>query len=301
MMFSFFKKKKNDINQLKNDGRESAIASSELTDGETAESAEEVETELSLHPSANIPKEQMYVLRFLNNELSPLKANQLSLSGIEWDEQPEGLAVSAFVRNSVDKGIQLGDVSLLLINEENQVKARHDFNLAEVGEIPAKSSRPWTFIFPAASVEQQVELGKENWTLAFDLTSKEHQLDLADSWEESLPAEEKEKLQQLVKQLGAPGKNELNFTGLQAKAAEDGKFHVTILIRNGYTRNINIEKLPLQVLDSQKEIIAEGQFNIGSLEIKANTTKPWSFIFPKELLKAEHPDLSSWSVQVKNN
>ncbi|OCA88974.1 accessory Sec system S-layer assembly protein [Pseudobacillus wudalianchiensis] len=300
-MFSFFKKKKSDSDNLKNDGRESAIASSELTDSATAESAEEVETELSLHPASNVPKEQMYVLRFLNNELPPLKANQLSLSGIEWDEQLAGLAVSAFVRNSVDKGIKLGDVPLLLLNEKNEVKARHDFNLAEVGEIPAKSSRPWTFIFPASSVNQQVALEKENWTLAFDLTSKEHKLDLADSWEEALPEEEKEKLQQIVQQLGAPGKDELNFTGLQAKLAEDSKFHVTVLIRNGYNRLINIEQLPLQVLDSQKQVIAEGQFNLGSLEIQPNTTKPWSFIFPKELVKNETPDLSSWSVQVKNN
>lgn len=300
-MFSFFKKKQNDSDQLKNDGRESAIASSELTDSTDVESAEEVDTELSIHPSSNIPKEQMYVLRFLNNELPPLKANQLSLSGIEWDEQPEGLAVSAFVRNSVNKGIQLGDVPLLLINEKNEVKARHEFNLAEVGEIPANSSRPWTFIFPAPSIEKQVGLEKENWTLAFDLTSKEHKLDLSDSWKEALPEAEKEKLQQIVEQLGAPGKSELNFTGLQAGLAEDGKFHVTVLIRNGYDRQINIEKLPLQVLDSHKEVIAEGQFNVGNLEIKANTTKPWSFIFPKELLKNENPDLSRWSVQVKSN
>ncbi|KIL78488.1 accessory Sec system S-layer assembly protein [Bacillus badius] len=300
-MFSFFKSKKRDSDQLKNDGRESAVASSELTGSDAAESSEEVETELSLHPSSNVPKEQMYVLRFLNNELPPLKANQLSLSGIEWEEQPQGLAVSAFVRNSVDKGIQLGDVSLLLINEKNEVKARHDFHLAELGEIPAKSSRPWTFIFPPASIDQQVELEKENWTLAFDLTSKEHRLDLAESWEEALPEGEKEKLEQIVKDLGAPGKNELNFTGLQAQVAEDGKFHVTVLIRNGYDKLINIEQLPLQVLDSERAVIAEGQFNFGSLEIKANTTKPWSFIFPKELLKKETPDLSRWSVQVKSN
>ncbi|KAB7706604.1 accessory Sec system S-layer assembly protein [Bacillus aerolatus] len=300
-MFPFFKKKKTNTKELKNDGLESTIASSELSESEAAESAEEIETELSLHPSVDVPKEQLYVLRFLNNELPPLKANQLSLSGIEWNEQPEGLAVTAFVRNSVGKGIQLGDIPLLLINEEKKIKAKHGFNLAELGEIPAKSSRPWTFVFPASSIEKNVELAKENWTLAFDLTSKEHKLDLADSWEESLPEVEKEKLQKIVEQLGAPGKNELNFTGLQAKTAEDGKFHITVLIRNGYDRNLNIEKLPLQVLDSRKEVIAEGQFNFGSLEIKANTTKPWSFIFQKELLKIEDPDLSTWSVQVKNN
>lgn len=298
-MLSFFKKKKKDTNSLKTDGQESAVHSSKLTGENAQESTEEVQTELSIHPSAAIPKEQMYVLRFLHNELPPLKANQLSLSGIEWDEQPHGLAVSAFVRNSVDKAIQLGEVRLILLNQTKQVKAKHTFNMKELGDIPAKSSRPWTFIFPAETVRPATVLEKENWTLAFDLSSTEHQLDLADAWEQALPEAEKQKLKEIVKKLGAPNQDELNFTGLQAKRSEDGKLRFTLLIRNGYDKNIQIEQLPLQVLDSKKQVIAEGQFNLDNLEVKANTTKPWTFIFQKELVKQEQPDLSSWTVQVK--
>ncbi|PAQ13007.1 accessory Sec system S-layer assembly protein [Bacillaceae bacterium SAOS 7] len=298
-MLSFFKKKSNDKSKLKNDGLESTVPSSELTNNDTQESTEEVETPLSIHPAATISKEQMYVLRFLNNELPLLKANQLSLSGIEWEEQPEGLAVSAFVRNSVDKDLQLGEVSLLLINEQKQVKAKHLFNMKEVGSLPAKSSRPWTFTFPAKTLDPSVDLAKEDWTLAFDLTSTKHELDLAPSWEEALPEAQKEQLRKVVEELGEPNKNELNFTGLQANFAADGQFHVTLLMRNGYEKNLKIEQLPLQVLDHQKEVIAEGQFTFEDFEVKANTTKPWTVIFHKELVKVEQPDLTTWSVRVK--
>ncbi|KKB41178.1 accessory Sec system S-layer assembly protein [Bacillus thermotolerans] len=300
-MFPFFRKKQTELDQLKNEGRESAVQSSEITGTDAGESSREVETELSLHPAFQISKEQMYVLRFLNNELPPLKANQLALAGIEWEQHPQGLAVSAFVRNSVSKEVKIGKVSLLVINEKDQMKARHNFDLSELGELPAKSSRPWTFVFPFSSIEKHVELSKENWTIAFDLTTREHRLDLADSWQEALPEREKEKLEQVVKQLGSPGKDELNFTGLQAQISENGSLHVTLLIRNGYNRNINIEKLPLQVLDNKKEVVAEGQFNVGSLEVKANASKPWSFIFQKELLRKPAPDFSTWSVRVKRD
>ncbi|MGM7634592.1 accessory Sec system S-layer assembly protein [Bacillus sp. Hm123] len=298
-MLSFFKKKSNDKSKLKNDGLESTVPSSELTNSDTQESTEEIETPLSLHPAATISKEQMYVLRFLNNELPLLKANQLSLSGIEWEEQPEGLAVSAFVRNSVDKDLQLGETRLLLMNEQQQVKAKHLFNMKEIGSLPAQSSRPWTFIFPTETIASSIDLAKENWTLAFDLTSTKHELDLAPSWEEALPEAQKEQLRKVVAELGDPGKNELNFTGLQAKFADDGQFHVTLLMRNGYEKNLKIEQLPLQVLDHQKEVIAEGQFTFEDFEIKANTTKPWTVIFHKELVTKEQPDLTTWSVRVK--
>ncbi len=297
-MLSFFKRKGKSDTDLKNDGRESAISAGDITGDAAASSEEEVTTALSLHPSIAMPKEQLYVLQFLNNELPPLKRNQLSLSGIEWDEQPSGLAVSAFVRNTVEKEISLGDISLLLLNEKNELKARYTFQLNELGALPADSSRPWTFLFPAASVNKQVELGKENWTIAFDLTSRKHKLDLDPKWEESLPASEKEKLEDLVEKLGSPQKDELNFTGLNAQFLENGNLNISLLIRNGYEQNVNIEKLPLKLIDAAGDTVAEGQFNVGNLEIRTNTTKPWTFIFPASLIKKEKPDLSKWSVHV---
>ncbi|MGG3449191.1 accessory Sec system S-layer assembly protein [Domibacillus aminovorans] len=297
-MLSFFKRKEKPDTDLKNDGRENAISAGEITGDAAASSEEEVTTALSLHPSITVPKEQMYVLQFLNNELPALKRNQLSLSGIEWTKQSTGLAVSAFVRNTVEKEISLEDVSLLLLNEKNELKARHTFQLNELGALPADSSRPWTFVFPSASVNEQVALGKENWLIAFDLMSRKHKLDLDPKWEESLPTSEKEKLEELVEKLGAPQKDELNFTGLNARFLEDGNLNISLLIRNGYERNVNIEKLPLKLIDAARDTVAEGQFNVGNLEVRANTTKPWTFIFPASLIKKEKPDLSKWSVHV---
>lgn len=297
-MLSFFKRKGKTDTDLKNDGRESAISAGDITGDAAASNEEEVTTALSLHPSTTVPKEQMYVLQFLNNELPPLKRNQLSLSGIEWTQQATGLAVSAFVRNTVEKDISLGNISLLLLNEKNELKARHTFQLSELGILPADSSRPWTFMFPSASVNEQVELGKENWSIAFDLTSQKHKLDLDPKWEESLPASEKEKLEELVEKLGAPQKDELNFTGLSAHFLDNGNLNISLLIRNGYERNVNIEKLPLKLIDAASDTVAEGQFNVGNLEVRANTTKPWTFIFPASLMKKEQPDLSKWSVLV---
>lgn len=291
-MLSIFRRKNND--NVKKSGLDSSVSSGELLNETKTSADEEIETELSIHPAWNIPSEQMYVLRFLNNELQPLKPNQISLSGIEMKADGSGLEVSAFVRNSLNKGIKFEQVGLLLMDSEKQVIARHEFSLSELGEIPGRSSRPWTFVFPPSSV-QRTEFSKEDWTIAFEL-KKKHSLDLHSTWEKSIAEEDKEKLEKLLQNIQPPKAGEVNFMGLSAKLADSGDLHVTVLIRNGHEKNIKLQQLPLQVEDATGEKVAGGGFKLEDFEVKANTSKPWTFIFPSSLVTKENPDLSKWKV-----
>lgn len=294
-MLSIFSRKKDQ--KIKKSGKESHVSSEDLLN-EASEGIDEVEVEttLSLHPSWNLPTEQQYVLRFLNNELPPLKPNQISLSGVELNTLPDGIEATAFVRNSLDKGIKIGEVTLLLLDNEKQLLARHIFDLNELGEIPARSSRPWAFRFPSESFLQQ-SFEREGWTLAFELKTP-HKLDLHESWEKSLPVEQKEKLQQLFEKITPPKEGEINFMGFQAGLNEQGDLSVSVFVRNGSKKDVRFEKLPLVVKDASGEVCATGGFALENFDVKANTTKPWTFHFPAELVKKDTPDLSRWSVEV---
>jgi accessory Sec system S-layer assembly protein len=291
-MLSIFRRKNSD--KVKKSGLDSSVSSNELLNETETSADEEIETELSIHPAWNIPSEQMYVLRFLNNELQPLKPNQISLSGIEMKAEEPGLEVTAFVRNSLNKGIKFEKVGLLLMDSKKQAIARHEFDLSELGEIPGRSSRPWTFVFPPSSV-QRTEFSKEDWTIAFEL-KKKHSLDLHSTWEKSIAEEDKEKLEKLLQNIQPPKSGEINFMGLSAKLADSGDLHVSVLIRNGHDRNIQLQQLPLQVEDAAGEKVAGGGFKLEDFEVKANTSKPWTFIFPSSLVTKENPDLSKWKV-----
>ncbi|HYK73394.1 MAG TPA: accessory Sec system S-layer assembly protein [Pseudoneobacillus sp.] len=293
-MLSFFKKKKKS-------GEDSIVSSEELLHvAEGNQTEAEVQTELAIHPSMNIPKEQQYVLRFLNNDLPPLKPNQISLAGIDLHQDEEGIIISAFVRNSLPKSIKFEKTDLLLIGPNGESLARKSFDLSELGELPAKSSRPWNFTFEKSTLLAE-EIPLEGWKLAFELKAK-HQLDLAETWENSLSPEDKEKLTGIVEKLEPPKSGEVNFLGLQAKVTEQNELHVTMLIRNGSNKNIKLEQLPLQVEDASGETIAKGGFKLDDFEVKANTSKPWTFIFPQSLLLKESIDLSRWKAfPIQNN
>ena len=293
-MFSFFKRNKKE--KIEKQGTDSIIPAKDLLDEEGAVEEQEVYTELSIHPSMTVPQETQYVLRFLNNELPPLKPNQVSLAGIELRAEEDQLIVSAFVRNSVNKGIRLAESAILLLGPNGEHLARKVFNLGELGEIPAKSSRPWHFNFHLSDV-LSTDIPAEGWKLAFEIKAP-HRLDLDPSWESALPEEEKQKLAQMVESVGAPKEGEVNFLGLQARKNDNGGLSVTILVRNGNNKNIQLHQLPLQVEDASGETVAKGGFALDNFEVKANTSKPWTFIFPKELVLTENPDLSRWKVQI---
>jgi accessory Sec system S-layer assembly protein len=280
----------------KKKGTDSVVSSSDILNEEIQlhqNEEEEIETSLSILPDWLDSPEKEYVLRFLNNECTPLKPNQISLSGIDLEQDGDGdIIVTAFVRSSLNKPIRLESASIVLISEQGERLARKVFDFTDLGEIPPRSSRPWYFVFSENEVLSE-SIPKEGWKLAFEL-KKEHALDLDNSWEKSLAEEDKEKLQHLLTTIQAPKPGEINFMGLQARQVENRDLHITLLIRNGSDKNIKIESLPLTIEDASGEVIAKGGFQLNDFEVKANTSKPWTFIFPSSLVLKEQPDFSKW-------
>jgi len=56
-----------------------------------------------------------------------------------------------------------------------------------------------------------------------------------------------EKSHKIIDSLTPPKEGEVNFMRLQARRHENGDLHVTVLIRNGSPKTINIPQLPLQM------------------------------------------------------
>ena len=292
-MLDFFKR---DKNKIAKDGDDHTVDSKELLGEDTESTGKEVKTHLYLPPQLKIGQEEKYYYQFINNELPLLKENQISLSGIEVKKEGDRVFVKAFIRNSLAKAIRFEEpVPLLLLGPDGEMLARQEFDLKTLGEIPAESSMPQVFVFEKESVKA-TEIPQTDWKLAFELkkSKQPHRLDLEESWEKSLADTGKEKLEQLVNSMTPPKPGEVNFMGIQARMDDEGQLHTTLLIRNGSEKNVNLEQLPLVVEDASGDVVAKGGFKFDKLEVKANTSKPWTFIFPKELVLKDHIDLSKW-------
>ena len=293
-LFSFFKK-------TDKVGKDSAVSSQQLGKEARDSAANEIITKLSYHPEWNVPKEQQYIFNFLANDLQPLQPDQLSLSAIniEKEDHTGKWNVKAFFRSSLAQAIELGEIELLIIDAEGNKIAGQYFDFKELGTIPAESARPWVFTFNKESIDVE-EVPGEGWQLAFNLISlRGHQLDLDETWKKQLPQEQQDALAEIVKTLPKLGKTEVNFTGLQIKSQDNGSLAASIFIRNGNDKAINLEQLPLEIIDANGKKVASGSFKTDPvLTIQPNSTKPWTFIFPAELVDADGADFSRWTARV---
>lgn len=285
-------------------GADSIVESSEFIDDSAniAQSDDELITTLSIAPDWRIEREQEYVLKFLSNELHPLKPNQLSLSGIDIieNEYTGDWHVQAFIRSSLNQPITLGNAELILLDANGNSLATQEFNLSELGSIPSLSHRPWIFIFEKRNIKVDQSLPSE-WSLAFNVQSLiPHSLELEESWENALAEEQKSALRNIVHNLPALKPREVNISGFQVKFTDEHNLSVSIFIRNGFTHHINLEKISLEVLDANAELVVQGSFKLENFKVKANTSKPWTFIFPKEMIQHENPDFTRWTARLRN-
>jgi accessory Sec system S-layer assembly protein len=260
---------------------------------------DEMKTTLSFHPDWDLSPQEKYVYQFHHQQLPPLKPNQISISGMKLIEYNEGFVVVAFLRSTLPKPIRFEQIDLLLLDENGQAIAKRQFDMDSFGELPPMTARPWRFLF---SAEDKLvdKIPQEGWKIAFELKQvphpKEHRLDLAESWEQALSSQQREHLQKLLETLPPLSAGEINFMGLEAKVNEKRDLVVTLLIRNGSDKNIQLEQIPLVVEDASGDVVCKGVFHLENFEVKANTSKPWTFIFPSNLLLKEEIDLTKWKV-----
>ncbi|MED1784280.1 accessory Sec system S-layer assembly protein [Brevibacillus fortis] len=311
-MLSFLKNlmgNKPTTNEVREQVQEESILSATDTE-QSHQEAQQVQEEstgvittLSLHESweKQLGAQEKYSLSFMAQELEPLQPGNISLAGTSLVPHDDGIEVVAFVRNSTDRPISLNEMTLVVLFGDQELFTRQSFDLSELGEIPPRSARPWSFVFTREHF-LQVEVLLVNWKIAFEMAQKKmvlpQQLELEESWIKALTDEQKTSLIELAKNLPALKEGEVNIQSVQIRQTENGALNAMLLIRNGSTQSLSIEKLPLALYDASGDKVAEGLFELGSLTVNANTSKPWLFIFPPESILKEELDLSRWKVNV---
>jgi accessory Sec system S-layer assembly protein len=264
-----------------------------------ADTSGQVKTTLVFHPDWELSSQEKYVYMYKHQQLPLLKENQVSIHGLKLLQYEDGFVVVAFLQNTLPKSIQFETITILITGENGTALAKREFELDNIGKIPPLSCIPWRFLFE--NKDKLVDtLPDKDWSLAFEIKQTApapHQLELEESWEKIyLSPGKKEQLEKIVASLPLLSADEVNIMGLDAKQTAEGNLVTTVLFRNGGHQDVQFNQFPLVIEDVSGEVICQGSFTLMDFNVKANTTKPWTFIFPKELLLKETPDLSKWRV-----
>ncbi len=260
---------------------------------------DDISTALSPSPHVSMTvAEYNYYLK-QHKHLPMMKKNQLSIFGIDLSKDNQNqIIVKSFIRSTVEKPVHLKTSPIVLSDQTGNVIARTVVDFTNLGTLPPKTSRPWTFVFPKEAIRIQNINMPSAWSLAF-VTSAKHKLDLSDMGEKKISEFSKAKLEKIIQQ--APlKKDEFSLMGLSAKQKDSGELTVTLLIRNGTRHNLQLKQLPLKLFDANGQHCAQGTFKLDHLTIKANTSKPITLVYPESSVLTKEMDLSRFSIQHVN-
>lgn len=261
-----------------------------------------VKTSLNIPEDWNVLPKERYIYQFHHQKLPKIKSGQVSIQGLKFLGVNGELVVEAFIQNALPKSLRFEKIDLIVVDENGEQMAKKGFSLDDLVEFPPLSSTPWRFLFLKEDILSEAT-PSDNWKILFEIrnSSREEKLELEEAWENQLTVEQKEKLEDTLKGLPKLGADEVNFTGIGLRSFRNQSIEVTLLIRNGTSRAIQLEKLPLNLEDATGDLVCSGQFELPPLQMNPYTAKPWAFVFPESLIMKEQPDFSKWRIFVQQS
>src|SRR5699024_11565643 len=109
-----------------------------------------------------------------------------------------------------------------------------------------------------------------SWSLAFEKkadSKREHKLDLSNSDGIKPSATIKRKLEHVIESSPPLGRDEVNVMGLSLKEHEDGGLVAIWSLRSGTPQELTFKRIPLEVMDARRSVVAEGQFQLEVLVV----------------------------------
>ncbi len=235
----------------------------------------------------------------LNDEvaqLAPIKENDINISTVYVFENNDDIEAKVYFRNGLSREINFEYVPLLMINSQNEVVGKKIFNLKEMGNLPPDSARPWKLFFEKSEVDMD-KFFPDDCKIIFDKHLKAVKYAPITLDEDSIGDKKYISMfQDFMKTLPGVEKGNINISKFKIALQEQGKIIITLMIRNGCSKSINIEKLPITIKDEKDSIVASGIFETNELTVQPMKAKVCNFTFDTNV-KIEHTVvLDNWNV-----
>ncbi|AEB75412.1 hypothetical protein ADU80_05980 [Clostridium botulinum] len=263
-----------------------------------------IKTEISVHPGmeGSISKFQMECLEDEIKILPDIKDGEVDVNTDFFFDLGDKYEASVFIRNGLATGINLEKIPFIVLGKNDEELGRKVFNLREVGEIPARSVRPWKIYFE----KDELEVGENNLKdLKIIFDSRLKAAGVVKVRYENLPGgiqgQERKKYEDFLENLPLLREGQVTMTAYDVHITEEGKIAVELVIRNGRHNGVDVERVPLSVYDANHKLVVSGVFYLEDVSISPISAKVYSFSFSKEEILREDFDLKKWTVEFMLN
>lgn len=207
------------------------------------------------------------------------------------------IETKVFIRNTLTKKINFDDIYLGIQDESGKVIKQQKFNLAYLGDIPPYSVKVTKLYFDVDGINldeikfEDLKICFSSEIKAFNSTTTEFQ-DLP----ENLTAEQIAVCKRYLKNLSKIQVDTITLTAVDISNVGDGDVAITIIIRNGYSKEVELDEIPVSVFDKDNEKLASVKFQLSNLKVLPKKAKIFNLIVEKQNIVKEDYDLSKWKV-----
>jgi SLAP domain-containing protein len=259
-----------------------------------------IETKLSLPENLDniVSDVQKEILNDEVAQLSPIKENDINISTVYVFENKDNIEAKVYFRNGLSRKINFEYLPLIMVNSKDEIIAKKTFNLKEMGDFPPDSARPWKLFFDKSEVNMN-KFSPEDCKVIFDTGLKAVKYAPITLDEDSVGEKKYVSMfQDFMKTLPGVKRDNISISKFKIALQEQGKIIVTLIVRNGCNKSINIEKLPITIKDEKGTIVASGIFETNGLKVEPMKARVCNFTFNTNVnMELEHSVvLDNWNV-----
>ncbi|MDO0824408.1 SLAP domain-containing protein [Desulfosporosinus nitroreducens] len=207
------------------------------------------------------------------------------------------LLVGFFINNGYSQKVKFKNVPLVLLDSNRQILAQQSFSGETIGEVIGGSAKACVVRFKPDNVFTKDI--PEGCQMCFDVRPKRSK-NIKIQYQalpESISVDKKKELEEILAKLPLMKYGEVDFSPLWAKITTESDLLATVIIRNSTAKPINLEQIPLAIIDAHQEELARGVFDVKNIAIEPYKAILWTFNF-KHALQDRDIDLSSWHIDV---
>lgn len=198
-----------------------------------------------------IPKEDEYVFRYHAKRLPALLDNQLSIELLHAEHLSEGLSIIALFRNTLPDSFEIDELPVLVLNADNIPLGRKVLSRVDLPNFESRTSKPVYIDFFENELFSDLEMEDlKTMRLVF-------QMNPIDRLQKNSETERNDFSPAAWRQLARTnvltppvGENEFNMMLVQTEKVESS-VTTTLLLRNGYEQDLNVEQLPLELVNGE--------------------------------------------------
>jgi SLAP domain-containing protein len=261
-----------------------------------SEEKQNVEVELSLPErfEAIVSDVQKEIMNDEIAEFEPIKEDDINISTVYAFDDGDEIEAKVYFRNGLSKNVNFEYVPLIMVNSKEEVVASKNFDLREMGDIPAAGARPWKLNFEKTCVDMDKFSG-EDCKILFNKDIKA--VNYANLEFESFPEEFidfKGEFQKFLEELPRIEKGKFSVSTFNIALQQDGGVIVTTVMRNSVEKAVKIEQLPITIKDENDNVVLNGKFDLKDFVINPMKAKVCTLAFETNLNSDLDLNIDKW-------